>query len=70
LLGIFVFSKGDEDMANRRFGIHGGQYVPETLMSAVQELARQYERWRKPNRRDCVEPVHRFAKKIKEAIEQ
>jgi len=29
-----------------RFGIHGGQYVPETLMSAVQELAQLYERWR------------------------
>jgi tryptophan synthase beta chain len=29
-----------------RFGIHGGQYVPETLMSAVLELARLYERWR------------------------
>jgi tryptophan synthase beta chain len=30
-----------------RFGIHGGQYVPETLMNAVQELARSYERWRR-----------------------
>ena len=33
-------------MANGRFGIYGGQYVPETLMSAVRELARSYERWR------------------------
>ncbi|MCL1819943.1 MAG: tryptophan synthase subunit beta [Oscillospiraceae bacterium] len=33
-------------MTNGRFGIHGGQYVPETLMSAVNELAREYERWR------------------------
>ena len=33
-------------MENGRFGIHGGQYVPETLMSAVAELARAYERWR------------------------
>ncbi|MCL2747723.1 MAG: tryptophan synthase subunit beta [Oscillospiraceae bacterium] len=34
-------------MANGRFGIYGGQYVPETLMGAVQELARSYERWRR-----------------------
>ncbi|MCL2080867.1 MAG: tryptophan synthase subunit beta [Oscillospiraceae bacterium] len=33
-------------MTNGRFGPYGGQYVPETLMSAVQELARSYERWR------------------------
>ncbi|MCL2004010.1 MAG: tryptophan synthase subunit beta [Oscillospiraceae bacterium] len=33
-------------MANGRFGPYGGQYIPETLMSAVVELARQYERWR------------------------
>jgi len=29
-----------------RFGIYGGQYVPETLMSAVLELEAAYERWR------------------------
>jgi len=33
-------------MATGRFGIHGGQYVPETLMNAVHELARAYKRWR------------------------
>ena len=33
-------------MASGRFGIYGGQYIPETLMSAVQELALSYERWR------------------------
>jgi len=33
-------------MENGRFGIYGGQYVPETLMSAVRELARSFERWR------------------------
>ena len=26
-------------MSNGRFGIHGGQYIPETLMNAVLELA-------------------------------
>jgi len=32
-------------MAKGRFGMHGGQYIPETLMSAVLELERAYERW-------------------------
>ena len=37
-------------MSNGRFGVYGGQYVPETMMSAVQELVRSYERWRRdPN---------------------
>ena len=26
-----------------RFGIHGGQYIPETLMNAVRELEAAYE---------------------------
>jgi len=32
-------------MADRkgRFGIHGGQYVPEVLMNAVNELEKAYE---------------------------
>ena len=29
-----------------RFGIHGGQYVPETLMNAVNELEEAYERYK------------------------
>ena len=33
-------------MTNGRFGIYGGQYIPETLMTAITELARSYERWR------------------------
>ncbi len=28
---------------NGRFGIHGGQYVPETLMNAINELEKAYE---------------------------
>ena len=27
-----------------RFGIHGGQYIPETLMNAVNELEEAYEK--------------------------
>ena len=30
-------------MTNGKFGIHGGQYIPETLMNAVIELEKAYE---------------------------
>ena len=30
-----------------RFGIYGGQYIPETLMSAVSELEQAYDKWRR-----------------------
>jgi tryptophan synthase beta chain len=33
-----------EPPAKGRFGPYGGRYVPETLMAALQELERQYER--------------------------
>ncbi len=33
-------------MSKGRFGIHGGQYMPETLMNAVIELEEAYERYR------------------------
>lgn len=35
------------DMTNAkgRFGVHGGQYIPETLMNAVIELERAYDRY-------------------------
>ncbi|MDR0287274.1 MAG: tryptophan synthase subunit beta [Clostridiales bacterium] len=32
-------------MSKGRFGIYGGQYIPETLMSAVLELEQAYENW-------------------------
>ena len=32
--------------SNGRFGIHGGQYIPETLMNAVIELEEAYNRFR------------------------
>ena len=28
---------------NGRFGVHGGQYIPETLMNAVIELEKAYD---------------------------
>ena len=33
-------------MESKRFGRHGGQYVPETLMSALRELEAAYEQYR------------------------
>ena len=31
---------------NGRFGIHGGQYIPETLMNAVTELEEAYNNYK------------------------
>ena len=37
-------------MSKGRFGVHGGQYVPETLMNAIIELEEAYEHYKKdPN---------------------
>ncbi len=33
-------------MSNGRFGIHGGQYIPETLMNAVLELEEAYNHYK------------------------
>lgn len=33
-------------MAKGRFGVHGGQYIPETLMNAVIELEKAYEHYK------------------------
>ncbi|MBQ9697210.1 MAG: pyridoxal-phosphate dependent enzyme, partial [Acidaminococcaceae bacterium] len=33
-------------MTKGRYGIHGGQYIPETLMNAVLELERAYEQYK------------------------
>ena len=30
-------------MSNGRFGIYGGQYIPETLMNEIINLEKQYE---------------------------
>ena len=35
-----------ENMRKGRFGIHGGQYIPETLMNAIQELENAYESYK------------------------
>src|SRR5919201_733418 len=33
-----------------RFGVYGGRYVPETLMAALEELEREYEKARRDKR--------------------
>src|ERR1700757_2864915 len=33
-----------------RFGVYGGRYVPETLMAALEELEREYEKAKKDPR--------------------
>jgi len=36
----------EEPMSKGRFGIHGGQYIPETLMNAVMELEEAYQHYK------------------------
>jgi tryptophan synthase beta chain len=36
----------ESDISKGRFGIHGGQYIPETLMNAVIELEAAYDRYK------------------------
>ncbi len=38
--------KERQETMDGRFGIHGGQYIPETLMNAVIELERAYEHYK------------------------
>ena len=33
-------------MSKGRFGIHGGQYVPETLMNAINEFEKAYNKYK------------------------
>jgi tryptophan synthase beta chain len=33
-------------MSSGRYGIHGGQYIPETLMNAVLELEQSYNHYK------------------------
>lgn len=37
---------GNSNTSRGRFGIHGGQYIPETLMNAVLELEEAYNRYK------------------------
>jgi tryptophan synthase beta chain len=45
--GFFYFyQRRMRNMSKGRFGIHGGQYVPETLMNAVNELEEAYNHFK------------------------
>lgn len=46
-----------------RFGIHGGQYIPETLMNAVIELEQAYEHYKNDAdfRRELTELLNEYA---------
>lgn len=46
-----------------RFGIHGGQYIPETLMNAVIELEKAYEHYKKDPEfnRELTELLNEYA---------
>ncbi|MBO4797226.1 MAG: tryptophan synthase subunit beta, partial [Candidatus Methanomethylophilaceae archaeon] len=48
---------------NGRFGIHGGQYVPETLMNTLAELEEAYGRFnRDPDfRRELADLLNGYA---------
>lgn len=37
---------GGNNMSKGRFGVHGGQYIPETLMNAVIELEAAYDKYK------------------------
>lgn len=47
-------------MSKGRFGIHGGQFVPETLMNAVNELEEAYDKYK--NDPEFIEEVNQLFK--------
>lgn len=50
-------------MSKGRYGIHGGQYIPETLMNAVLELEQAYEYYKKDPQfnKELQELFHNYA---------
>ena len=48
---------------NGRFGVHGGQYIPETLMNAVIELEKAYDHYKNDPEfnRELMELFHEYA---------
>ncbi len=50
-------------MSKGRFGIHGGQYIPETLMNAVMELEEAYHHFKEDPafNRELTELFHNYA---------
>lgn len=50
-------------MSKGRFGIHGGQYVPETLMSEVKRLEDAYEFYK--NDKEFCEELEKLKRRIR-----
>ncbi|MFA8439854.1 tryptophan synthase subunit beta [Pueribacillus sp. YX66] len=50
-------------MSKGRFGVHGGQYIPETLMSAIIELEEAYEHFKNDSefKAEITELFNRYA---------
>ena len=50
-------------MSKGRFGVHGGQYIPETLMNAVIELEEAYKYYQKDEtfNRELTELYNNYA---------
>lgn len=50
-------------MTKGRYGIHGGQYIPETLMNAILELEKAYEYYKKDPQfnKELQELFHEYA---------
>lgn len=46
MLSAVKVIRGGKTMSKGRFGIHGGQYVPETIMNAVNELEETYKKYK------------------------
>ena len=44
-------------MSKGRFGQHGGQFIPETLMNAVNELETAYEKYICPAARSIMHGI-------------
>ena len=45
-MGKMGDNMGNSSSSRGRFGVHGGQYIPETLMNAVLELEEAYEQYK------------------------
>jgi tryptophan synthase beta chain len=54
---------GESSKVAGRFGVYGGRYVPETLMAALEELEREYEKARRDRQyqKQLADLLHNYA---------
>lgn len=57
-------------MSKGRFGIHGGQYVPETIMNAVNELEATYNKYKDDPEfnRELTELYNEYARQTEQTL--